>query len=651
MKFFPFRKHHRKKPLVSPEETFVDSRNLPGFDMTRFEGTLERPIKARVFLLAGAVFIAAGLILAGRAAYLTLVRGDDYAMRSQANHMRPVALVPERGVIYDRNGIPLAFNIPGFRVVVDTRVADLTALSPLVADASRLLGVQADEMDALVKKGGGGQNGEIVVAFIREWEMANRLIAHFKNTNAIRIEPTPLRAYESHPAFSHLIGYMSRVTQEDIEKNSSLLAWGEIGRSGIERAYDDVLRGALGVRIIETDSNGAVLSEGIYQKEERGQSVMISISAEMQKVAYEAIGRIVEERGFTGGSAAILDARTGAVMSLVSYPGYNPNVLTSGAPAEEIAQILTGDRKPLFFRAIAGLYPPASTVKPFLAAAAITEGIIDPQTPVYTNGRLVIPNPYNPGNPTIFRDWKNHGTVNMLSAIAVSSDVYFYILGGGFEQRVGLGQSRIASYLKSFGIGAAVTGIDIKGEENGIMPDEAWKAGRYPDDPVWRVGDTYNISIGQGGMIATPLQMARATAAVARDGALMRPYLVEEIARNDGSHETRGKPQIVGHAAVSPEALAIVQEGMREAVIRGTASGVASIPIPVAAKTGTAEIGKTGRVHSWFIGFLPLQDPELAIAINLENGSASNLVGATAVAHEILRWYADGGRETIFGNE
>jgi len=627
----------------------VDSRNLPGFDTARFEGTLERPIQTRVFLLAGVVFMAAGLILAGRAAYLTLVRGGVYAMRSQENHMRSIALVPERGVMYDRNGMPLAFNMPGFRVVVDTRAADSATLSLVVAELADLLGVQADEMAALVKKG--GQNGEVVVAFIREWDTANRLIAHFKNMNAIRIEPTPLRAYDPHPAFSHLVGYMGRVTQGDVEKNSSLLAWGEIGRSGIERAYDDVLRGKLGVRIVETDSDGTVLSEGIYQEEERGKSITLSISADMQRVAYEAIGRIVEERGFTGGSAVILDARTAEVMSLVSYPGYNLNMLTAGAPAEEIARILTGERNLLFFRAIAGLYPPASTIKPFLAAAAVTEGIIDPKTPVYTDGRLVIPNPYNPQNPAIFRDWKNHGTVNMLSAIAVSSDVYFYILGGGSDQYRGLGQSRISSYLKSFGIGAAATGIDIQGEESGIMPDEAWKAQRYPEDPIWRLGDTYNISIGQGGMIATPLQMARAMAAVARNGELMQPYLVKEIARNDGSRETYGTPQIVGHAAASPEALAVAREGMREAVIRGTASGVASIPIPVAAKTGTAEVGKTGRVHSWFIGFLPWQDPELVLAINLENGSASNLVGATAVAHEILRWYADGGRGTVFGNE
>ncbi|MEK7173982.1 MAG: penicillin-binding transpeptidase domain-containing protein, partial [Patescibacteria group bacterium] len=364
----------------------------------------------------------------------------------------------------------------------------------------------------------------------------------------------------------------------------------------------------------------------------------LSISGELQKTMYDAIGRVVEDRGFTGGSGVALDAHTGEVIGMVSYPGFDLNVVSTGFPSEQVSLLFSDPRKPLFFRALAGLYPPASTVKPFLAAAALQERIIRPEKIVYTDGRLVIPNPYNPDNPSIFRDWKNHGPVDMRDAIAVSSDVYFYTIGGGHGNQEGLGRERIARYLSSFGMGQ-VTGIDLTGEKTGNMPNDVWKAERYPDDPVWRIGDTYNISIGQGGMTVTPLQMARATLAIANGGILKNIQIVRD-AMNAAEHE-KSLPFESG-------SLQIAREGMRRAVLQGTAIGVSDISLPVAAKTGTAEVGKTGRVHSWFIGFLPWEDPELVLVINLEDGSALNLVGATAAAHEILHWYTTGGREMVF---
>ncbi|OGZ56917.1 MAG: penicillin-binding protein 2 [Candidatus Ryanbacteria bacterium RIFCSPLOWO2_02_FULL_45_11c] len=618
--------YHRKLTL---EETLVDTENLPGFDTARFEGVLERPLATGVFLALGGIFLLVGGFLAARAGYLMLIKGEAYAMRAEDNRLVHQTIVPERGVIFDRAGVPLAYNVPGFRVVVDTRGAKKSVLVPRMEELARALNRDTAEVVTLVERH--WEYGEIVIDLIREWSIANDIMTRFKDQDAVRVEPTPLRAYVAHPAFGHVVGYVGAVTEENITEDTAALGWGEVGKTGIERAYDAVLRGNPGVKIVETNSQGAVLSEGIYRREDRGENLTLSISAELQKKIYEVLEKTAQERGFGGGSAVLLDVRTGETLALVSYPGFDANVMSTGNPRDEVSRILSDESHPLFFRAIAGLYPPASTVKPFLAAAAIDEHVISPEKVIYTEGRIVVPNPFNPERPAIFKDWKNHGPVDMVHAIAVSSDAYFYTIGGGHNSIDGLGVDRMRDYFLRFGFGQT-TGIDLLGEEEGLVPSKEWKARAYPDDPLWRVGDSYNMGIGQGWLLTTPLQMARATLALAREGELLRPHLVKSITHNDISALA---PLPV---SISKSALDVARKGMRLAVTEGTAMGVADIRLPVAAKTGTAEVGKSAWTHSWFIGFLPWEDPRLVLVVNMERGPAGNLIGATSVAHEILQW-------------
>lgn len=619
--------NYRRK--LTLEETLVDTENLPGFDTARFEGVLERPLATGVFLALGGIFLLVGGFLAARAGYLMLIKGEAYAMRAEDNRLVHQTIVPERGVIFDRAGVPLAYNVPGFRVVVDTRGAKKSVLVPRMEELARALNRDTAEVVTLVERH--WEYGEIVIDLIREWSIANDIMTRFKDQDAVRVEPTPLRAYVAHPAFGHVVGYVGAVTEENITEDTAALGWGEVGKTGIERAYDAVLRGNPGVKIVETNSQGAVLSEGIYRREDRGENLTLSISAELQKKIYEVLEKTAQERGFGGGSAVLLDVRTGETLALVSYPGFDANVMSTGNPRDEVSRILSDESHPLFFRAIAGLYPPASTVKPFLAAAAIDEHVISPEKVIYTEGRIVVPNPFNPERPAIFKDWKNHGPVDMVHAIAVSSDAYFYTIGGGHNSIDGLGVDRMRDYFLRFGLGQT-TGIDLLGEEEGLVPSKEWKARAYPDDPLWRVGDSYNMGIGQGWLLTTPLQMARATLALAREGELLRPHLVKSITHNDISALA---PLPV---SISKSALDVARKGMRLAVTEGTAMGVADIRLPVAAKTGTAEVGKSAWTHSWFIGFLPWEDPRLVLVVNMERGPAGNLIGATSVAHEILQW-------------
>lgn len=623
----------KQSKKISLDETFVDTANLPGFDTARFEGVLEHLIKTRVFWMLGGIFFTVGMLLMGRAGYIMIIEGSHYALRAEDNRLAHHAITPERGIIYDRTGIPLAYNIPGFRVVVDTRGRDRDRLLSRVGELAEVLQRDTTELVSLIQRH--WEQGEIVVELVREWNTANMLLTRFKDETAIRVEPAPLRAYLAHPAFGHVVGYVSS-PDDPVES-----VWSQAGKTGVERAYNMVLRGNPGVKIVEMNSRSAVLSEGVYRREGQGKNVVLSISADLQKTIYNAIQETAEERGFIGGSAVALDVRTGEVLALVSYPGFDANVMSTGAPREEVSRILADERHPLFSRAVAGLYPPASTIKPFLAAAAIDERVVSPETIIYTEGRIVVPNPFDPNRPAVFKDWRNHGPVDMIRALTVSSDAYFYTIGGGHGRIEGLGVERMHDYLVRFGIGQK-TGIDFLGEVEGLVPNKEWKIHAYPDDSLWRVGDSYNMSIGQGWLLATPLQMARATLALARDGELLQPRLAQSVVYGqDGNEQKEYLPVSVPlPVSISHDALRVVRRGMRSAVTEGTAIGVAGIRPPVAAKTGTAEVNKLGRTHSWFIGFLPWEKPELVLVINMENGPAGNLVGAVSVAHKVLQWFS-----------
>ena len=363
------------------------------------------------------------------------------------------------------------------------------------------------------------------------------------------------------------------------------------GASGIEAQYNTLLGGISGKRIEEVNAVGLVLGSGVRTPPRGGLGMVTSLSRDLQLQLARSIERIANERGFSGGAGVVLDVSNGAVLALVSVPEFDPNVLVSGLTQEKLEDLLDDPGKPFFNRAVSGLYPPGSIVKPAIAAAALAERVIDQETTITTNGKLVLENPYFPDQPSIFLDWKNHGIVDMRSALAVSSNVYFYTIGGGYGTQRGLGMSKINQYLALFGFGE-MTGIDIPGEQLGFLPD--------PESPLrsraWTIGDTYHASIGQGDILVTPVQMAVYAATIASSGTVYRPFLVQRTVddRKNTIQEFSLPPRKSG--IVSNEIFRVIQEGLRDAVEYGTAQGLGGLPIRVAAKTGTAEIGKTGRV-------------------------------------------------------
>jgi penicillin-binding protein 2 len=315
------------------------------------------------------------------------------------------------------------------------------------------------------------------------------------------------------------------------------------------------------------------------------------------------------------------------VHALVSYPEYDPNILSKGSPSDVIAGYSVDTRQPYLDRAIAGLYAPGSIVKPMEAAAAISDGIITPERTIFSAGSISIPNPYDASKPSIFKDWKAHGSVDARRAIAVSSDIYFYAVSGGLDQQnqAGMGIERLAHWFSAFGF-TSPTGIELSGEASGRVPTPAWKEETFGDP--WRLGDTYNTSIGQYGMQVTALEAVRATAAVANGGKLMRPTILKD------------QPLSGETIDISRDALRVAREGMRMGVTSGgTAAAFNALSFTsFSGKTGTAQVGANNEYYNmWATGFWPYEKPKYAFVVLMDRGPAGTSVGAVSAAFQALQ--------------
>lgn len=579
-----FRRQKRHGGEIFPDEIFLDSRNLPNFNVHQMEGRIEQPISKWSIVWLGVFFAAVIMIFSFRAGVLQIARGDTYREKAEANRLEQIPIFAERGVIVDRRGDELAWNTP-LRSVFTSAPLPGGALLSSIAHAER---------------------------------------SEATTTTDLASEPY-LRTYTDSPGFAHLLGYVSYPLKD--KKGVYYQAFFE-GKAGIESLFNTDLSGTNGMRLIETNALGNVSSESAIEPPKDGARIALSIDAGVQQKLHESIRALAEDKGFTGGAGVIMDVRTGELLALTSYPEYDPEVLSLGDDTARIREYTQGSGKPLLNRALSGLYVPGSIVKPFVALGALEEGVISPEKQILSTGSITIPNPYNPELPTIFRDWKAHGWVDMRRAIAVSSDVYFYEVGGGYknEQR-GLGISNIEKYARMFGIGE-LTGVPLLGEAKGVIPNPEWKAKNFNGEP-WRLGNTYHTAIGQYGFQVTPLQMVRAVAALANDGTLVTPQI---MAGAQGERVT---------LPVHAPNVQIVKEGMRAAVAEeyGTAKGLAFSQVAVAGKTGTAELGLTKEyVNSWTMGFFPYENPKYAFVVMMEKGHKSNLTGATFAMRQVVEW-------------
>ncbi len=538
--------------FIEPDEIFLDSENLPNFDHQQFEGRIEKPISKKTLILVGAFFFIFIVVFYFRLGYLQIQKGEAYLNRSQNNVLEKQIIFSDRGIIYDRNKIELAWN---------------------------------------------------------------------KKTDDL---PTPLRAYLT-DGFAHLLGYVSYPMQD---KLGNYWQSDFIGKDGLEKEYNDKLKGENGSKIVETDVYNKVYSENVVNAPKRGADLITTIDSRIQKKIFSLIKNFSEKNYFSGGSGIIMDVRNGELLVSTSYPEYDSEALSLGKDSKKIETYLTDKRKVFLDRNISGLYTPGSIVKPFLALGALNEGVIDPLKKILSTGSISIPNPYFPNQKSVFKDWRSQGFVDMRDAIAVSSDVYFYEIGGGYGDQKGLGILNIEKYAKLFGFGQK-TGVDLPDEKEGVIPSPEWKAKNFKNDP-WRIGDTYYTAIGQYGFQVTPIEMVRAVSAIANNGTLLTPHFVLEDSE---------KEKEVKKIDLKKDYFDVIHEGMRKSTISGT-SAIINVPyVKVASKTGTAQVGLSKkRVNSWVTGFFPYDSPKYAFVIMMESGPSSNRIGASSIMRELLDW-------------
>ncbi|MDB5265121.1 MAG: penicillin-binding protein 2, penicillin-binding protein 2 [Parcubacteria group bacterium] len=438
-------------------------------------------------------------------------------------------------------------------------------------------------------------------------------------TNEIAEDGTVMRKYAS-PGFAHVLGYVSYP-----KKDSSGHYYDTTitGLAGIEKAFNEQLDGKNGTLLVEEDARGEVQSSGTITPPQNGQTVTLSIDARAQKALYDSLSSLTERIPFDGASGVLMDVETGEIHALVSYPEYDPNVLSSGGPSETIALYSTNKRQPYLDRAVSGLYTPGSIIKPLEAAGALTDGIITPETVIVSNGFISLPNPYDPTHPSIFKDWKTLGALTVRGGIAYSSDVFFYTVGGGFGGIKGLGIDRLDYWFKTFGL-TSPTNIELSGEKTGFVPTPAWKEETLKEP--WRIGDTYHTAIGQYAMQITPIEAARAIAAVANGGKLIQPTLLANQAPKGQS------------IAVDAAALQVVREGMRMGATEGTSVGLNDLSfVHLAGKTGTAQLGFHNEFYNaWAVGFFPYEHPKYVYVVVMEHGPSGNAIGGIYAMHQFL---------------
>jgi penicillin-binding protein 2 len=547
-----FSRKKRRNEDVAPDEIFLDSANLPGFDNDMFEGRIEKPISRFSIFLIGFIFISVVIFFGYKVFALQIYRGDEYIKKSETNILRHTLVFSDRGLIYDRNDIPLAWNIPA--------------------------------------------------------------------TNELEFNP---RKYIENPGFSHLLGYVS-YPQKD--KYGFYYDTDINGIEGVEKNYDDVLSGQNGIRIVEIDALNNLISNNTISPPDNGQNIKLTIDSGVQTALHNAIKEIADQVGFSGGGGVIMNVNNGEILAMTSYPEYDSNQILTGEK-DSINKYLNDLKKPFLNRVTQGLYTPGSIIKPYIAGAVLQEKIIGQYDQILSTKEMVVPNPYNPDNPSIFTDWKAHGYVDIRKALAMSSNVYFYQVGGGFGGRKGLGITLINKYLAEFGFGEKMEN-SFFGNLIGIVPNPEWKKENFDNDD-WRLGDTYFTAIGQYGFQTTPIQVVRAISAIANGGNIIEPKIILDEQASI----------IKRKISIGDANLKIVREGMREAVLTGTSKGLNYPDIKIAAKTGTAELGVSkDDVNSWITGFFPYDNPQYAFVVVLEKGSRNNLIGGVAVSRKLFDW-------------
>lgn len=622
-------------------EEGVGSNQVQAFDE---DDRMERSIRWPKWLL-----ILTCLILGAQLFNLQIVQGNRLRALAEGNRLRLQTILAPRGFIQDRNGEVIAKNAASFNLAVTPVDLPEDGRGEIFNLVAEKFGVPGPEIEDKLRKSTGGVLEPIIVKRNLTQQESIQFEVLANKLPGFSLVNVPVRDYVSAEVFSHLLGYTGVISDEqyqslradDYDLNDF------IGKSGIEQAYEKFLRGKNGNKQVEVDSMGLPIKELGEAQPEPGNIVQLNIDAGLQKKLYEDF---VKSPVGNKGAAVAMNPKTGEVLALVSVPGFNNNLFAPGIKTEDYKALIENKNLPLFNRAVSGAYPPGSTIKPVTALAALQEGVVTEKTVINDRGVLVIPNQFNPAISYQFVGWKRDGLgpMDVRSAIAQSSDIYFYTVAGGHPASpiTGLGAEKLANYYRKFGMGKE-TGIDISGEKPGRVADPEWKLNYWKNDAIqgkWYLGDTYHIAIGQGDMLATPLQVTVWTAAIANNGVANRPYLLKRVINQRGDTIFTPQAEPLINSGVNIEHLRSVQAGMRDNVTTPKGSGrqLATLPVSAAGKTGTSQFDGSdpSRTHAWYTAYAPYEDPQIAITVLVEAGGEGH-AAAVPIVKNALQWWAE----------
>jgi len=562
---------------------------------------IRAPWTSRAAVL-GVVFLALFVVLEARLWSMQAIQGPHYLRLSEQNRLRDYIIPAPRGVIYDRRGQPIVTNRAAFTVsVLPMEVKDPAHLAEVLAPVLSMA-----RAEILMRLESGRQRRFEPVTLRRDVHktIVMTLEEHRLDHPGVIVQAEPVRDHLKGEAGAHALGYLGEITEDELRSRPGYRAGGLIGKSGVERVYDNVLRGIDGRQRVEVDAAGRPIRVLSREAAQPGQSLVLNIDADLQAVAETALGNRT-------GAVVAMDPRNGEILVMVAHPAFDPNQFAGGiSPANW--KRLTGDRRiPLLNRATEGTYEPGSVFKIVTGLAALSEGVARRDTMFNCTGQLAL-------GRWIFHDLHAYGPVNFMKGVAVSCNIVFWTLGGR------LGDERLHRYARMLGL-AQPTGIDLPTEASGTIPSAEWKRRIYKEP--WYPGDTMNMAIGQGYVVVTPVQVARMLSAVANGGTLFAPRLARRVLAADGFEVMSYAPVSSGKLAVAPESLATLREALRMAVEWGTGTAAAVPGLAVAGKTGSAE-NPRGIPHAWFAGYAPADRPALVVVAFVEHGFRGGVTAA-----------------------
>jgi len=594
------------------------------------------------------LIIFGGLIF-GRIAWLQLVKGDYYSLQALGNSVRVQRIEANRGIIYDRSGRPLVRNTANFILYLIpselprdpekiTEILEKTGSIIYPNDQTKKSDFVSGLQNKLAELKTSLLNSSQLIYILDNIDYDKAMLFYISESEmpGIVLSAKDRREYLTNGVFSlsHVLGYTGKVNDSDLERygpSYSLIDY--IGKAGVEISWEKELKGESGIKKVEVDALGRekkVISESPAQD---GKNLILSIDYDLQKKSEQILlNQLAAAKIAERAVVIIMDPNNGELLSLISLPSYDNTMFARGITVEEYNKLANEQDKPLFNRAISGEYPSGSTVKMIVAATALQEKIISEQTTINSVGGIKV-------NQWFFPDWLagGHGITDVRKALAWSVNTFFYYIGGGYEDFVGLGADRLAKYMRLFGLGTE-TGIDLPNESTGFVPSKEWK--EKVRNESWYIGDTYHLAIGQGDLLVTPLQNANWTAVFANRGTLYQPHVVKAILSNNDKTIESVAPKIIRQNMVDSYNLEVVRQGMRQVVVSGSAQKLQSLPVEAAAKTGTAQWGTDKTPHAWFTAFAPYKNPEIVVTVLVEEGKEGSQI-ALNVAQAIMQYYFD----------